>query len=212
MSEPKIAIIDYGMGNLRSVSNALKYCDADAYIISSPEKISEYDAAVLPGVGSFGPAADFLQAKLFDQAIHEYVKSGKMILGVCLGFQLFFSKGFENGEYHGLGLIEGEVRNFELPDKKYKIPHMGWNSIKITDSVYAKKMFSGINDNDYFYFVHSYYCTPKDMQKASGICNYGIDFCSSVAYENIWGCQFHPERSGDNGLKVLKNFINEVKK
>jgi glutamine amidotransferase len=212
MKEPRIAIIDYGMGNLRSVTNALKHCGAGAYIISSPNKISEYDGAILPGVGSFGPASDFLQAELFNHAINEYVKSGKMLLGVCLGFQLLFLKGFENGEYTGLGLIEGDVRKFELPEKKYKIPHMGWNSVKITDTPYAKKMFSGVNDNEYFYFVHSYYCTPKNTEKASGICNYGVDFCSCAAYENIWGCQFHPERSGDNGLKVLKNFINEVKK
>jgi glutamine amidotransferase len=131
MPEPKIAVIDYGMGNLRSVANALKYCGAGAYITDSPDKISEYDAAVLPGVGAFGPASGFLQTELFDYAIREYVKSGKMIFGVCLGFQLLFSKGFEDGEYQGLGLIEGEVRKIELPEKKYKITHMVWNGKKI---------------------------------------------------------------------------------
>ena len=208
----KIAVIDYGMGNLKSVLNALKFCGADAYIISSPSKISEYGGAILPGVGSFGPAADFLQAELFSRAIREYANSGKMIFGVCLGFQLFFSKGFENGEYQGLGLIKGDVRKFEFAGNKLKIPHMGWNSVEIADTPFAKKMFAGIKNNEYFYFVHSYYCTPENKQKASSFCNYGTDFCSSAAYENIWGCQFHPERSGENGLKILSNFINEVKK
>jgi imidazole glycerol phosphate synthase, glutamine amidotransferase subunit len=212
MANPEIAVIDYGMGNLRSVVNALKYCGADAQVVDCADKISEYDGAILPGVGSFGPASNFLQSGLFDRAIHEYVNSGKMILGICLGFQLLFSKGFENGEYQGLGLIKGEVKKFEFSDNKLKIPHMGWNNAEIADTPYAKLMFNGITNKEYFYFVHSYYCSSEDKSKASSFCDYGINFCSSVAHENIWGCQFHPERSGVSGLKLLSNFINEIKK
>lgn len=212
MKQAKIAVIDYGFGNIKSVLNALAFCDAESFVINSPEKISEYDGAILPGVGSFGPAAGFLRAAGFDTAIHEYVSSGKMLLGICLGFQLFFTKGYENGEHDGLGLIEGEVRKFSFIDNKFKIPHMGWNEISITETDDALKMFNGIQNGENFYFVHSYYAMPLNKEKASSFCNYGIDFCSSAAYKNIWGCQFHPEKSGEKGLKILSNFINEVKK
>lgn len=213
---PKIAIIDYGFGNIKSVLNALKVCDADAYVIDSPDKIADFGGAFLPGVGSFGPASDFLVKKGFDNAIKKYIESGKMLYGVCLGFQLLFTKGYENGEFSGLNLVEGEVKKFDFKnDKKnedLKIPHMGWNNVEITDSPYAKKMFKNIKNKDFFYFVHSYYTMPRNRKKASSVCNYGIDFCSSAAFENVWGSQFHPEKSGDNGLKVLSNFINEVKR
>lgn len=208
----KVAVIDYGFGNIKSVLNALNYCGTEADVINSPEKISNYGGVILPGVGSFGPAADFLKAKGFDEAINCYVKSGNMIFGICLGFQLFFSKGYENGEHKGLNLINGEVKKFTVDDKSLKIPQIGWNSVKISDTQYAKAMFKGIENDEKFYFVHSYYAMPEDKQQASSFCSYGIDFCSSVAYKNIWGSQFHPEKSGQKGLNVLSNFINEVKK
>jgi glutamine amidotransferase len=208
----KIAVIDYGFGNIKSVLNALHYCNAEAYVIDSPSKISSFGGAILPGVGAFGPAADFLKSKGFDKAISNYVNSGKMLYGICLGFQLFFTKGYENGEYEGLNLIPGEVRKFELEDKTLKFPHMGWNNIEIIDSVYPKKMFESINNKETFYFVHSYYGMPKDLSQSSSFCNYGIKFCSSIAYKNIWGSQFHPEKSGEKGLRILSNFINEANK
>ncbi|MDR2426247.1 MAG: imidazole glycerol phosphate synthase subunit HisH [Endomicrobium sp.] len=212
MKQAKIAVIDYGFGNIKSVLNALAYCRAEGEVINSPEKILEYDGAILPGVGSFGPAADFLKSAGFDKAIHEYAGSGKMLLGICLGFQLFFTKGYENGRHQGLNLIEGEVKKFSFNDNNMKIPHMGWNKIAIADNVYAKKMFDGIDDKEDFYFVHSYYAMPENKEKVSSFCDYGIEFCSSIAYKNIWGSQFHPEKSGEKGLKILSNFINEVEK
>jgi len=207
----KIAVIDYGFGNIKSVCNALSACEAEPVIISRPADLKNFGGAILPGVGSFGPASEFLVKSGFDAGIGEYIKAGKMLYGICLGFQLFFTTSFENGKFNGLNLIEGEVEKFEFADKKLKIPHMGWNSVKINDTNDAKKMFKGIADGEDFYFVHSYYASPADNNKVSSFCNYGIDFCSSAAFENIWGSQFHPEKSGDKGLVILKNFIGAVK-
>lgn len=209
---PKIAVIDYGFGNIRSLQNALLYCGAKSFVINSPDKISEYDGAILPGVGSFGPASDFLKSSGFDEAISCYVRSGKMIFGICLGFQILFTKSCENGVFEGLNLIEGEVKKFEFNDNKMKVPHMGWNKITIAATYEAEKMFAGLKCEEDFYFVHSYYTMPDNKEKASSFCKYGIEFCSSIAYKNIWGSQFHPEKSGEKGLKILSNFINEVKK
>jgi glutamine amidotransferase len=224
----KIAVIDYGFGNIKSVLNALNFCGANAGVINSPDELSKYGGAILPGVGAFGPASDFLKKSGFDAAICNYVKSGKMLYGICLGFQLFFTAGYENGKYGGLNLIEGEVRKFDFSGlshcgdnrcgaekndgapavrSKLKIPHMGWNNVKQTHTDGAKKMFDATEDGENFYFVHSYYAMPEDKNKASSFCNYGIDFCSSAAFENVWGSQFHPEKSGDKGLQILKNFI-----
>ena len=208
----KIAIIDYGFGNIKSIINALKFCSAEYEVINSPEKISNFGGAVLPGVGAFGPASVFLRESGFDISIRNYVKSGKMLFGICLGFQLFFAKSYENGMHEGLGLIEGEVKKFELSVNSLKVPHIGWNNVEITETSYAKKMFSGIANNEKFYFVHSYYALPEDKRKVSGFCGYGTEFCSSVAFENVWGSQFHAEKSGDKGLKIISNFINEVNK
>ncbi|MDR3244196.1 MAG: imidazole glycerol phosphate synthase subunit HisH [Elusimicrobiota bacterium] len=206
----KIAIIDYGFGNIRSVLNALNFLGVESEIISDSKKLEGFAGAILPGVGAFAPAAEFLKNKDFDKAVADFVKSGKMLYGICLGFQLFFTKSYENGIYDGLNLMEGEVKKFEISDKKLKIPHIGWNSVSFTDNIYAKKMFDGVKNNENFYFVHSYYPVLKDEKKAAGFSDYGIDFCSCMAFENVWGSQFHPEKSGDNGLLVLKNFIKEV--
>ncbi|MDR1941257.1 MAG: imidazole glycerol phosphate synthase subunit HisH [Endomicrobium sp.] len=206
----KIAVIDYGFGNIESVLKALNFCKAQAETVNKPEALSGYGAAILPGVGSFGPAAEFLKISGFDEAVKNYVKSGKMLYGICLGFQLFFTKGFENGEHEGLDLIKGEVKKFDLKDKSLKIPHMGWNTVKTAENIYARKMFKGIEDGESFYFVHSYYALTQDVSKSSSVCDYGGDFCSSIAFENVWGSQFHPEKSGDKGLAVLTNFIKEA--
>jgi glutamine amidotransferase len=208
----KVAVIDYGFGNIKSVINALHYCNAEAYVVDSPLRISNFGGTILPGVGAFGPAVDFLRLKGFDKAIRDYVNSGKMLYGICLGFQLFFTKGYENGSHEGLGLISGEVKKFEFKDELLKIPHMGWNDVNIGNSSYAKKMFFSIDNKENFYFVHSYYVTPEDFMYVSSTCEYGLKFCSSVAYKNLWGSQFHPEKSGGRGLKILSNFVNEVNK
>jgi len=211
--QTKIAVIDYGFGNIKSVINALHYCNAEACVVGSPSKISDFAGTILPGVGSFGPAADFLKSKGFNEAIYNYVNSGKMLYGICLGFQLFFTISYENGNYEGLNLIPGEVKKFDFMDKTLKIPHMGWNNIEVLEnSIYAEKMFDSIDNRETFYFVHSYYAIPKNFSQVSSICCYGMQFCASVAYKNIWGSQFHPEKSGTKGLKILSNFIDEVKR
>ncbi|MDR1720801.1 MAG: imidazole glycerol phosphate synthase subunit HisH [Endomicrobium sp.] len=212
MQRTKIAVIDYGFGNIKSVINALRYCGAEPCIVDSPLKILNFGGTILPGVGAFGPAADFLKLKGFYKIIRDYVNSGKMLYGICLGFQLFFTRSYENGNYEGLDIISGEVKKFEFGDKTLKIPHMGWNDISIAEGVYAEKMFYSINNRENFYFVHSYYVVPENFLYVSSICEYGLKFCSSVAYENVWGSQFHPEKSGKEGLKILSNFINEVGK
>ncbi|MDR0401755.1 MAG: imidazole glycerol phosphate synthase subunit HisH [Endomicrobium sp.] len=208
----KIAVIDYGFGNIKSVVNALNYCGVNAFVVDSPLKIFNFMGIILPGVGSFGPASDFLRLNGFHDAINDYVNLGRMIYGICLGFQLFFTKSYENGNKEGLGLISGEVKKFEFRNKLLKIPHIGWNNINIKSNLYANKMFFSINNSEKFYFVHSYYAVPNDFLYISSICEYGLEFCSSITYKNIWGSQFHPEKSGKVGLKILSNFINEVKK
>ena len=210
----KIAIIDYGFGNIKSVINALNYCGADPIVIQEPSKLSNYGGAILPGVGAFAPAADFLKKKGFDEAVFSYVKEGKMLYGTCLGFQILFTESFENGCHAGLNLIQGKVKRFssqnQASGKKLKIPHIGWNNVELAKTKGAKKMFDAIQDNESFYFVHSYHVVLEDEKYASGQTQYGIKFCSAIAFDNIWGSQFHPEKSGACGLRVMSNFIEEA--
>jgi glutamine amidotransferase len=208
----KIAIIDYGFGNIKSVLNALYHLNVKAAVINdSISQICNFDGIILPGVGAFKPAMNFLRYKGFDKALYDYVNSGKMLYGICLGFQLLFDISYENGQHNGLGLIHGEVKQFNHKDLHLKVPHMGWNNISIIDNnIYARSMFKNILNNESFYFVHSYYASPYNISQASSLCTFGIQFCSSIAYKNIWGSQFHPEKSSCNGLQILRNFIDEV--
>lgn len=210
--KPKIAVIDYGMGNLRSVSKALELCGADVEIIAEAKQIKNYNAVVLPGVGSFAPAIKILKTKKFDKAIKKHIAEDKMFLGICLGFQLLFTKSYEEGEHKGLDIIKGTVKKFKSSKaKKLIIPHMCWNKVNITKNPHSQDMFKKIKDKSYFYFVHSYYCCPENKKVVSTFTNYGSDFCSSIATKNIWACQFHPEKSSKDGLMLLKNFVQKVK-
>lgn len=210
--KPKISIIDYGMGNLRSVSKALELCGAVVEIITEAKQIQNYNAIVLPGVGSFAPAIKIIKSKKFDIAIKKHIKSGKMFLGICLGFQLLFTKSYEEGEYKGLDIIKGTVKKFKPKrNKRLIIPHMCWNKINKSENPYAKQMYKNIKNKTYFYFVHSYYCAPRDKRLIATTTNYDIDFCSSIATKNIWASQFHPEKSSTAGLEILKNFVKKVK-
>jgi glutamine amidotransferase len=210
----KIAIIDYGFGNIKSVINALNHCGADPQVIQEPSKLSNYGGAILPGVGAFAPAAEFLKKKGFDEAVFSYVEQGKTLYGTCLGFQLLFTESFENGHFLGLNLIKGKVKRFipqtQASGKKLKIPHIGWNNVSFSKTEGAKKMFEGISDNESFYFVHSYHVVLEDEKYAAGWTDYGSKFCSAIAFDNIWGSQFHPEKSGVCGLKAMSNFIKEA--
>ncbi len=198
----KIGIVDYNMGNLASVKNAFDKIGIKADIIKNPENIKKCDKLILPGVGAFGDAMEHLQKTGMNEALNDFVKSGKYMLGVCLGMQLLFDKSEEFGESKGLGFIEGEVVYF---DKKKvgdnKVPHMGWNKLFNNDS----PLFKGLN-NPYLYFVHSLHAVC-DEKFVIGKTLYGYEFVSAVNKDNIFGFQPHPEKSHDEGLMILKNFV-----
>lgn len=209
-SKPKIAVIDYNMGNLRSVSKALEVVGADTVVTSNPRTVTSLDAAVFPGVGAFCHAIDYLQQKKLDSAIEKVISTRKPFLGLCLGFQLLFDYSQEDGIHKGLGIVPGYVKRFN--SGRLKVPHMGWNSVKYRRNSNTAKMFKGVPNKSYFYFVHSYYGVPKGSDFVASSTDYGIEFCSSVIKDNIWAFQFHPEKSSTLGLKILKNFVSEVKK
>lgn len=194
-----IAIVDYGMGNLRSVQKAFEYLGYDAAITDQGTALENASHIVLPGVGAFRDAIAALKAKDLDVMIKREVAKGKPFLGICLGMQMLFDKSSEDGKYEGLGLIGGEVVRFNTD---LKIPHIGWNTL-----FYNKRtaLFDGIDDN-YFYFVHSYHAAKVASEDIETTCVYDYEFVASVNRDNVWGVQFHPEKSGDTGLKVLKNF------
>lgn len=208
MKKPLIAVIDYGMGNLRSVSKALELVGARTVVTSSKKAIESADAAVFPGVGAFGPALANLRRAGIYGAVKDTVASGKPFLGLCLGFQMLFESSTEGGRYRGIGAIPGDVVRFR---DGLIVPHMGWNSIDYASAEARERMFKGIPEGSFFYFVHSYYGRPAEKGAVAGVTRYGTRFCSAVISGKVWGCQFHPEKSGKNGLRLLSNFIDEVK-
>lgn len=200
-----IAIIDYGVGNLRSVEKAINYVGGNAEITSDIDKIMKADGLVLPGVGAFGEAMKKINACGISEAVKKSVNLNKPFLGICLGMQMLFEFSEEGGEnVEGLGLFKGNIR--KLPgDNKLKIPHMGWNTIK-----YEKEsnIFKGIENNSFFYFVHSYYLDCAEADLVAAKVEYGIEFDVAINRGNIYATQFHPEKSGENGLLLLKNFVS----
>ncbi len=192
-----IGILDYGVGNLGSVSYAFKRIKTKSKIVKTAVEIRKCDALVVPGVGAFKTGMAGL--KPVKSAVVEFAKSGKPVLGICLGMQLLFEKGTEGGSTAGLAIFEGRVEKMNAP----KLPHVGWNQVK-----QKKKslLFSGIEDNSYFYFVHSYACKPKKAACVVGATKFYMEFVSVVEQGNVFGVQFHPEKSGKNGEKMLKNF------
>ncbi len=195
-----IAIIDYGMGNLRSVQKAFEKVGAKATITQNPEDVKTATKVVLPGVGAMKPAMEKLKLLGLTKTIKDAIDSGKPFLGICLGLQLLFEEGDEGGKVKGLGVLEGRVVRFS----KLKVPHMGWNQIKIQNSKCA--LFSGINDLANVYFCHSYFVQPKDPSIIGASTDYGVLFASAVCKKNLFGVQFHPEKSQTTGLQILKNF------
>lgn len=196
-----IAIIDYGMGNLRSVQAGLEFVGQEAFVTDDPQKVANAPAVVLPGVGAFGDAITRLERTGLGDAFCKAVQSGKPCLGICLGLQLLFSKSEEGGSYDGLGIIPGRVTLFS---NQLKVPHMGWNQIEIKKP--DMLIFRDIPDSSYVYFVHSYYVDPEDESFIATTTNYGIDFTSMIAKDNLFATQFHPEKSQKIGLQMLRNF------
>ena len=195
------------MGNLRSVQKAFEFIGKKAVVTSDRKKIEKSSLVVLPGVGSFDAAMKNLKKLNLISAIKKAVQvEKKPYLGLCLGLQLLFEKSAE-GNSKGLGILKGEVKKFDLK-KGLKIPHMGWNNVKLKVISEKLKFFKNIKDNSYFYFVHSYYVKPKDKKIIATTTNYGIDFSSSILIENIFATQFHPEKSQSNGLRLLKNYVD----
>jgi imidazole glycerol-phosphate synthase subunit HisH len=196
-----IALIDYGAGNIHSIEKALEYAGATVRVTDDPAVVAKAQAVVLPGVGSGGAAMARMTERGLDDAIRQATQQGKPFLGICLGMQLLAEHHAE-GEVDGLGLFHGEVRR--IPHGP-KIPHMGWNQVMPLHS--DLPIFADIPPNAYFYFAHSYYVEPQDQQGVAGITEYGSPYCSVIATEQVWGTQFHPEKSGTVGLQLLKNFV-----
>jgi imidazole glycerol-phosphate synthase subunit HisH len=197
-----IAIIDYEMGNLRSVQKAFERMGHAATITSDPAELAVASKLVLPGVGAFRDAIAALRERRLVEPIRAAVASGKPFLGICLGLQLLFDTSYEDGRYEGLGIVPGEVVRFKVPPE-YKVPHMGWNQLRIRR---RPPILAGVEDGAHFYFVHSYYVVPRDESVVATETDYPRPFCSSVWQNNLFAVQFHPEKSQDVGLRVLKNF------
>jgi imidazole glycerol-phosphate synthase subunit HisH len=197
-----LAIIDYGMGNLRSVQKGFERVGHSATITDDAAALADADKLVLPGVGAFRDAIAALESRKLVEPIRAAIAAGKPFLGICLGLQLLFDRSFEDGEYQGLGVIPGDVVRFDVPPE-YKVPHMGWNQIRFRR---RPPIFEAIDDNSHFYFVHSYYVVPRDPSVVATETDYPLPFCSSIWQGNLFATQFHPEKSQESGLRVLKNF------
>jgi glutamine amidotransferase len=208
---PLIGIVDYNMGNLASVINAFENVGADIKVESDPSKLQNYDKLILPGVGAFADAMEHLKENGMDEAVKAYANSGKPLLGICLGMQLLFESSEEFGTSKGLELIEGKVVAFDESkfDTKLKVPHMGWNELfrqPVGEDLCVSPLFAGLNDEFYLYFVHSFHAVCDDKY-AIGKTYYGYEFVSAVNKNNIYGIQPHPEKSHENGLKIIENFV-----
>ena len=197
-----LLIIDYQMGNLRSVQKGFEKVGHAATIASDPAALLAADKIVLPGVGAFPDAIAELRRRNLVEPIRDAIAAGKPFLGICLGLQLLFDVGHEGGRHEGLGILRGEVARFDLP-AEYKVPHMGWNQLNIRR---RPPILAGLDEGVFAYFVHSYYVVPQDDDVIATETDYGGPFCSMVWRDNIYATQFHPEKSQSDGLRILKNF------
>ena len=203
-----IAIIEYGAGNIKSVYKALKFIGADCKVTSDKDEILNADGAILPGVGSFGDAMDTMTKRGIKDTIIEYTKSGKPFLGICLGLQLLFPESEETPGVKGLDIFKGTIAKIPNQNRTLKIPHMGWNNISIKQK---NGIFKDIEGEPYVYFVHSFYLKAQDKDIVAATTQYGVEIDAAVQKGNIIATQFHPEKSGEVGLKMLKNFVEMVK-
>ena len=208
-----IAVIDYGVGNLFSLLSSLNYVGLDTKLTNNIEEIKNAKGIILPGVGAFRDAIGNLEKYRLKEILINEAKNGKPFLGICLGMQMLFEKSYEYGEYEGLGLINGtveEIKKYIPENSDLKIPHMGWNSLVINGGFKDDKILKDVNDNEYVYYVHSYFA-KTDMKNIVAYSEYGTKISGIVKNENVYGMQFHPEKSGDTGLKLLKNWGELIK-
>ena len=203
---PKIVIIDYGMGNLRNVQKGFEKVGFEATLTRNKKEIGRASAIVLPGVGAFRDCMENLKKYGLVEPLLQSIEKGKPYLGICLGLQILFSESEEFGSHKGLNLIRGNVVKFK-PGPEHKVPHMGWNTIEKEKEV---PMLQGVGSGDFFYFVHSYYVVPEEAQWISTFTTYGKSFVSSIWKENLFATQFHPEKSQEKGLRILENFVKSI--
>jgi len=200
-----IAIVNYGMGNLRSVQHALEMVGADVQVATHPEDLRTAERLVLPGVGAFGACVRHLRASgLVEALTEEVLHRGKPLLGICLGMQVLAGVGYEMGKHRGLGWIPAVVQRFEVELLGLKVPHVGWNEVILQRHT---PLFHGLQRDPTFYFVHSYHLVPDTPEVTLASCDYGIRFTAAILRDNIFACQFHPEKSQHNGLRLLENFL-----
>ena len=208
----KITIVDYSIGNVQSLFNALDHNNVTATLSHKEEVIMDSDGLILPGVGAFGKAMNELNKRDLPRILKNYVDAGKPLLGICLGMQLLLEESKEFGHNKGLGFIKGTVEKFPS-SLEAKLPHVSWNELKEKKTNWKDTILSGIDTKEDFYFVHSFICKPSDPKHILAVTNYSeYEFCSVINRDNIYGCQFHPEKSSHSGLKVLKNFTEYLKK
>lgn len=203
--KPRITVVDYGMGNIFSVVKALEKFGADVELTADPDKLSEAHALVLPGDGAFGAAMKNLEQREILQIIKRHAEDDKWLFGICVGFQLFFEESEEFGVHKGFGFFPGKIKKFS---GDFTIPHMGWNEVRIHKS--GHPLLKGLSDKSFFYFIHSYYASCSDDRYLLGSCNYHLDFTAMVGYRKIFGTQFHPEKSHEDGLRIIENFCNLI--
>lgn len=202
-----IAIVDYGVGNIFSLYSSFGNIGAEAMLTGDADKIREADKIILPGVGAFGDAAEKLRASGLAEVVMEAAAAGKPLLGICLGMQLLFEKSYEYGKHDGLGLIAGDIVTMEgLVPTDFKVPHIGWNALRFPAGKAKSPLFKYIEEGDFVYFVHTYFGTNCE-DSVIATTEYGVELTAAVAKDNVYGVQFHPEKSGDVGMKILKGFI-----
>jgi glutamine amidotransferase len=201
-----IAIIDYGVGNIKSIENALRFVKPklSINIVRDADKLNLYPKIILPGVGAFGDAMKKVKEYHFDAALYEAVGKGKYLMGICLGMQMLATRSFEYGEHEGLNLIEGEVSHFSETAKEIRIPHIGWNEVRFLRD---DRLLRGVTAGSEFYFIHSYYFRCNNSCDVLGVTEYGVEFPSLLNRANIYGAQFHPEKSQESGLKIIDSFL-----
>jgi len=205
-----IAVIDYGVGNIKSICRALEKSGAEVCLTNDRDKVISSDGVLLPGVGAFAHGMEKLNSQGIDELLREFSETGKPILGICLGMQMLFDQSTEFGETKGLGLIPGQVLRLETLDEAHeKLPHVSWNEIKPgTSSEWEGTILNSIKDGEDMYFVHSYYVKPANEEDVLSTTVYSqFEYCSTVKHQNIYGCQYHPEKSAETGLKIIKNFV-----